>query len=143
MEKLLLWILKMKILLQWIPFCLLFQGLSQKVCKVREDGEYPAKTLYEIVLCIQFHLETLGFAYKIISDDKFKDVKFVLDNTMKDRTARGIGNEKKQANILTELHEDILWDMGVVGLKHPSATSKCCISSYRNGSCIACWKRAS
>ena len=34
------------------------------------DGtDYPPKTLYQIVLCVQFHLDTLGFSWKIIDED--------------------------------------------------------------------------
>ena len=48
------------------------------------DGmNYPGKTLYHLVLCIQFHLECLGFAFKLVNDPAFKDLKYTLDNTMK------------------------------------------------------------
>ena len=85
------------------------------------NGEdYPPKTLYEMIICIQFHLETLGFSYKLVSDDdNFKDLKYTLDNIMKERTAAGLGNNKRQAEVVTTVIEDILWEVGVVGLDTP------------------------
>ena len=63
------------------------------VTEIRKlDGsEFPGKTLYEIVLCIQFYLETHGFAWKIVDDEIFHVVKYTLDNVMKDKCSRGIG----------------------------------------------------
>ena len=37
--------------------------------------DFPAKTLYDLVICTQFHLETLGFTWKILNDDDFVDFK--------------------------------------------------------------------
>ena len=48
------------------------------------NGEdFPGKTLYHIVVCVQFHLECMGFVFKVINDPAFQDLKFMLDNTMK------------------------------------------------------------
>ena len=40
-------------------------AMSHFVTEVRKmNGEqFPAKTLYEIVMCTQFHLESVGFAW--------------------------------------------------------------------------------
>ena len=50
-----------------------------KVCVVsllkskRLDGsEFPGKTLYDIVICVQFHMETCGFNWRLLSNDEFK-----------------------------------------------------------------------
>ena len=84
------------------------------------NGEdYPAKTLYEIVICLQFHLETLGYTYKLLVDDCFKDIKYTLDNLMKIHTEQGIGCSKKSAEVFSFLDEDILWETGVVGVDTP------------------------
>ena len=48
-----------------------------------DGGEYPGKTLYDILICLQFHLETIGLGWKLLNDKTFKDVKFTLDNLMK------------------------------------------------------------
>ena len=77
------------------------------------NGEdFPGKTLYDIIICIQFHLECLGFSYKLINHAAFKDLKFTLDNTMKMRTACGIGISVKQAEVLSATDEDYLWSLG-------------------------------
>ena len=89
-----------------------------EIKKINGD-EYPAKTMYEILICVQFHLETLGFPFNFLQDDRFMEVKFTLDNIMKDRTERGIGTKRKQAEVFTKLHEDILWELGIVGLDTP------------------------
>ena len=36
--------------------------------------DFPGKTLYDIIICIQFHLECLGFCFKLINDETFHDV---------------------------------------------------------------------
>ena len=66
------------------------------------NGEdFPGKTLYDIVVCVQFHLETLGYSYKLINEEAFRDLKFTLDNTMKHRTVAAIGTIMRQAEVLT------------------------------------------
>ena len=85
-----------------------------KVKKVNES-DFPGKTLYEILICVQFHIETIGFGYKILNDENFKDVKFTLGNVMKLRTSQGLGGAAKQADILTASHEDYLWSVELLG----------------------------
>ena len=89
-----------------------------EVKKVNGD-DFPGKTLYDIIVCIQFHLECLGFAYKLINDEGFHDLKYTLDNTMKMRTAAGIGISVKNAQILSSTDEDYLWSMGFLGTSTP------------------------
>ena len=38
-----------------------------EIKKVNSD-EFPGKTLYDILVCIQFHLECYGFGFKILND---------------------------------------------------------------------------
>ena len=84
------------------------------------NGEdFPGKTLYLIVVCVQFHLECLGFAFKLINDPAFKDLKYTLDNTMKARCAQGIGHSVCKAECLTAAHEDLLWALGLLGTCNP------------------------
>ena len=84
------------------------------------NGEdFPARTLYDIVICLQFYLETIGFSWKLISHDAFRDVKFMLDNLMKERTSDGIGISVKQAEVLTFTDEDVLWSLGLLGTHNP------------------------
>ena len=82
-------------------------------------SDFPGKTLYHIIICIQFHLETQGFAFKLVNDPAFKDLKFTLDNTMKARTLQGIGTSMKQAEILSAMDEDLLWSLGLLSMSMP------------------------
>ena len=95
--------------------------------------EYPGKTLYHIVVCMQFHLECLGFAFKLINDPAFKDLKFTLDNTMKARVSQGIGLSVKKADVLTAMDEDLLWSMGLLGTDHPDQLPNTVIYSVGKG----------
>ena len=80
---------------------------------------YPGKTLYDIVVCLQFHLETMGFCYKLLNDDVFKEIKWSLDNIMKLRTSQGIGVSVRKAEILTQSDEEYLWSLGLLGRFSP------------------------
>ena len=84
-----------------------------------DESDFPGKTLHEILICVQFHLETIGFGYKILNDENFKDVKFTLGNVMKLRTLHGLGGDAKQADILTTSYEDYLWSVGLLGYHDP------------------------
>ena len=55
-------------------------ALCHFITKVKKlDGtEHPGKTLYPIIVCIQFHLERHGFAFKLINDPAFQDLKYTL-----------------------------------------------------------------
>ena len=73
------------------------------------DGSpFPGKTLYDMVLCIQFQLEALGISWKLINDDMFKDLVFTLDNLMKERTAEVVSISVKNAQNLSETNEEYL-----------------------------------
>ena len=60
---------------------------------------YPGKTLYDIVICVQFHLETMGFCYKLLNEDGFREIKWSLDNVMELRTSQGVGVPVHKAQI--------------------------------------------
>ena len=96
-------------------------GLRRFVTEVRKlDGtDFPAKTLYQIVLCVQFHLETKGIIWRLLDDDCFSDLKFTLDNVMKQRTSAGIGISVRKADVISKTDEDILWSRGVLGTDDP------------------------
>ena len=71
--------------------------------------------MYEILICVQFQLEKMGFAWKLLDHEVFKDVKFSLDNLMKLRTAQGVGTSVKKAEILMSFDEEFLWSLGLLG----------------------------
>ena len=77
-------------------------ALSHFLTEVKKvDGsDFPGKTLYEILICMQFHLECIGFAWKLVNDEAFKDIKYTLDNVMKIRASQGVGKSGKKAQIL-------------------------------------------
>ena len=74
-------------------------GVSWFITEVKklDESDFPGKTLYDMIVCIQFHLETKGFCWRLLSNDVFKDIKFTLDNMMKIRTSQGIGVSVKRA----------------------------------------------
>ena len=47
-----------------------------------DGSDFPGKTLYDILMCVQFYLETLGFSYKLLNYTRFDNVKYI-DNHMK------------------------------------------------------------
>ena len=99
-------------------FCEAICRFLTKVKKI-DGSEFPAKTLYEIVICLQFWIETKGLSWKLISDKEFSDVKFTLDNLMKARTAAGIGVSVRKAEALSVDQEELLWCSGVLGTQNP------------------------
>ena len=96
-------------------------ALTRFITEVRKvDGTmFPGKTLYEIIVCVQMHLETMGFNYKLIDDPEFSVLKFTLDNVMKARVASGIGINISQAQVITFSQEDQIWMSGQLGFDHP------------------------
>lgn len=91
-------------------------ALTRFLTEVKKiDGtDFPAKTLYEILICVQFQLEKMGFVWKLLNHEVFKDVKFILDNLMKLRTAQGIGRSVKKAEVLMSFDEELLWSHGLL-----------------------------
>ena len=103
-----------------------------EVKKLNGD-DFPGKMLYHIVVCVQFHLECMGFAFKIINDPAFKDLKLMLDNTMKARVRQGIGITVKRAKVLTATDEDLLWSLGFLETSHPDQLPNTVIFSIGKG----------
>ena len=61
-----------------------------------------------------------------VTIDFFKDTQFAnfrktLDGEMKSLQKKGIGTRKRQAEILTEAHEELLWEKGLLGDHSPQA----------------------
>ena len=55
-------------------------ALCRFVVEVKKvDGsEFPAKTLYDIIICVQFHLELQGLTWKLLNDDVFSDFEIYI-----------------------------------------------------------------
>ena len=96
-------------------------AMTRFITEVRKiDGtQFPGKTIYEIVVCVQMFLETQGFNYKLIDGKDFTDLKYTLDNVMKQRTEEGVGIFTKQAKVLSLSDEDFLWCNGYLGTSNP------------------------
>ena len=84
-----------------------------------DGSDFPAKTLYQIVVCLQFHLEGMGFTWKLLDDKVFTEVRFTLDNVMKEHVSCGIGIRVRKADIITLVDEDYLWQSGILGSENP------------------------
>ena len=78
-----------------------------------DGSEFPGKT-YDIIICVQFYLETQEFSWRLLNDQDFKDLKFTLDNVMKARTASGIGTSVWKVEVVP-FDEKNLWQLGVLG----------------------------
>ena len=84
-----------------------------------DGSEFPGKTLYDIVVCVQFHLDTLGLSWKLLNNDIMKDIHFTLDNLMKQRASEGVGNDVKKAQILSDFDEEWLWNIAILEVHNP------------------------
>ena len=76
----------------------LVYGMSHFITEIHKlNGEqYPAKTLYEIVMCVQFHLESIGFMWQLLNDARFTDLKYTLDNVMKEHCKNNVGGPAEE-----------------------------------------------
>ena len=120
-------------------------GVSQFIREVRKVNfdQFPAKTLYEICMCVQFHLESVGYMWRLLSDARFVDLKFTFDNTMKERCSQNIGGPVKKAEVLSHVDIDILWENGFLGEDNPNQLLTTVFFYDRYVMCIEGWKRAS
>ena len=84
------------------------------------DGtEYPARTLYSIVVMLQMHFDKMGKLWKLIDGDEFVKVKHTLDNLMKQRAKTQTGVSSAADPISVEAEEK-MWRMGVLGESNPN-----------------------
>ncbi len=87
---------------------LLAFGVSRFVTEVTKVNgqDFPPKTLYEMVMCIQMYLKSVGIFWKLLddSDEHFIPLRYTVDNIMKECAAGGIGSFVCQAQVL--IYED-------------------------------------
>lgn len=83
--------------------------------KTFKGSNYKPNTLYEIIVSIQHHLRTNGKFNSLLYDADFSDLRVVLDAKMKELSKFGLGINKKQAHIITEEQENILWERNTLG----------------------------
>ncbi|KAL5006842.1 hypothetical protein ScPMuIL_015648 [Solemya velum] len=96
-----------------------------------DGNEFPPKTLLEIIVAIQKHLEIDGKPLKLLRDTRFSELPAVLDATMKDRTAKGLGLQKKQADVISHSDELDMWDKGY--FTNHSLRASCASRLFENG----------
>ncbi len=48
--------------------------------KKLDGSEFPGSSLYQIIICIQFHIEKNGMKVKLLDDPSFVKLRFTLDN---------------------------------------------------------------
>ena len=75
-------------------FCHALCYFIPEVTKSKGEGQYPGSTLYQLVVAIQKYLNVNKIGWKLIEGPEFEDVKTVLDNVMKERTAMNIAVKK-------------------------------------------------
>ena len=75
--------------------------MSRFIREVKKvDGsEFPPNTLREIVIMVQLYLQENAINWKLLDGENFSVLKNVLDNTMKERTAQGLGIRKSSSTI--------------------------------------------
>ena len=100
-----------------LEYCLV--RFIPEVTKSKGEGEYPGKTLYQMVVALQKYLEINKLRWKLIHGDGFQDLRIVLDNVMKQRCASNVGNSKKQAELISYKHEEKMWQTGILGKDNP------------------------
>ena len=88
--------------------------------KKLDGSDFPGRTLYDILICVQFQLETQGIYWKLLNDERFAEVRYTLDNIMKLRTSQGVGITVKRAQVLTNFDEQLLWNLGLLGELNPT-----------------------
>ena len=89
--------------------------------KKLDGSEFPARTMYDIVICLQFWLETKGLQWKLLNDQDFQQVRFTLDNVMKEHVANRVGGKVRKAEVLNFSEEDLFWSLGLLGYHSPEA----------------------
>ena len=80
--------------------------------------EYPPNTLREIIIMVQMYLNQNGIFWKLLDDSVFVFLRNVLDNTMKERTAQGLGI-KQSSSVISLSHELRMFDKGALGESDP------------------------
>ena len=102
---------------------LLKSELAYAMCRfVREikklDGsDYPPNTICEIVIMIQMHLHEHNM-YWMLDGEEFLNLRNVVNNTMRERTAAGLG-VKKLSEVISLRQKDVLFSSGQLGEGSP------------------------
>ena len=96
-------------------------AISHFILEIRKKSgaEYPAETLYDIVICLQLYMAMNGKVVKILDEVKCGQIHNTLDNHMKELSHRGYVKPRVQACIITIEEEELLWKSGILGSDTP------------------------
>ncbi|XP_069128456.1 uncharacterized protein KIAA1958-like [Argopecten irradians] len=75
--------------------------------------------MYELLISIQHHFRTNGRFVSFLDDKTFSGLKAVLDSKMKELSKKGIGLQRRQADIITQEQEEKLWTKNILGSDSP------------------------
>ena len=90
-----------------------------EVCKSRDDGDYPGKTLYQLACALQNHLKKSELAWKIVHGNEFLKFQRVLDQVMQERAMSGVGTTCHQAQVISLETESKMWEDSILGEDTP------------------------
>ncbi len=95
-------------------------GLCSFISEIKKkDGkEFPGSSLYQIIICVQFHVEKNWLKWKLLDDQEFVALRFTLDNLMKERSCIGLGR-KQSSDIISLDDEETMWRDGILGDENP------------------------
>lgn len=87
----------------------------------KKGFSYKPKTMLEIILSIQQHINTKieNDKYAFLSDVRFKKLKNVLDSQVAEQVKQGQNLPKKSAEVVTAEMENKLWDQSLLGTDNP------------------------
>ena len=95
-------------------------SLSRFIREVKKiDGkDFPPNSVREIIIMIQMFLNSCGLDWKLLEGCNFVNLRNVVDNTMKERHAEGLGI-RKSAEIISLRQENLLFESGALGEETP------------------------
>ena len=86
--------------------------------KKLDGNDYSPNTLRKIVIMVQMYLQKNGIFWKLLDQSEFVQLCNVLDNTMKERHATGLG-VCQSSKIITLDHENKMFNQGILGESNP------------------------
>ena len=86
--------------------------------KCLDGTDYPPNTLREVIVMIQMYLNENNIYWKLLEGERFLTLRNVVDNTMKQRTAMGLGL-RRSSEIISLSQEDLLFSSGALGDDEP------------------------
>ena len=95
--------------------CEMVYALKRFIVEVHKQNgeEYPAETLYELVICLQMFLNSKG-------KNDYVEVHNCLDNRMKELSCNGFVQKCQKADIVTLDDKSMMWEKKVLGSSNPN-----------------------